>query len=80
MAESTPSFENNLERLEEIVHALEGGDLSLERSLQLFTEGTHLTRMLHSDLARAEKTVEELTRDPTGGLKLEPLPDQDLTS
>ena len=54
------SFEASLERLTSIVEKLEGGELPLEESLQLFEEGVRLARTAQSCLDGAEKRVEEL--------------------
>jgi exodeoxyribonuclease VII small subunit len=69
---TTGSFEEGLKRLESIVKRLEEGDLSLEQSLGLFEDGTHLTRELHATLEQAEKRIEILARDAGGGLRVEP--------
>lgn len=55
-----PSFEEALRRLTAIVERLESGELSLEQSLQLFEEGTRLSRTSQAQLDAAEKRVEEL--------------------
>lgn len=55
-----PGLEVRLSRLEEIVAALEGGDVELERGLALFEEGVKHIRAAESLLARAELRVEEL--------------------
>ena len=54
------SFEESTRRLAQIVAELEGGDLPLERSLQLFEEGVRLARSAQSRLDTAERRVEEL--------------------
>lgn len=54
------SFEESARRLSAIVEELEGGELPLERSLELFEEGIKLARSAKSRLDRAEKRVEEL--------------------
>jgi exodeoxyribonuclease VII small subunit len=54
------SFEEASRRLSQIVAELEGGDLSLERSLLLFEEGVRLARTAQERLDRAERRVEEL--------------------
>ena len=60
-------FEAALKRLTAIVERLESGDLSLEQSLQLFEEGTRLSRTSQAQLDAAEKRVEELLAiDPNG--------------
>jgi exodeoxyribonuclease VII small subunit len=40
--EATPSFETALSRLEEIVHRLERGEITLDESLSAFREGSDL--------------------------------------
>jgi exodeoxyribonuclease VII small subunit len=59
-AEAGASFEESTRRLSQIVAELEGGDLPLERSLQLFEEGVRLARAAQERLDRAERRVEEL--------------------
>jgi exodeoxyribonuclease VII small subunit len=65
------SFEEALKRLEEIVHRLESGDLTLEESLGLFEEGVRLTRVCSQRLDEADKKIDILTRDEQGGVKSE---------
>jgi exodeoxyribonuclease VII small subunit len=55
-----PSFEVSIKRLNEIVTALERGDLPLEESLKLFEEGVKLSRLSQARLDAAEKRVEQL--------------------
>ncbi len=57
------AFEKDLEKLEAIVEALEGGDLPLEESLKKFEEGIALTRRCEKTLTEAEKKIEMLTRN-----------------
>ena len=65
-------FESALEKLEEIVKKLEGGDLSLDDSLKMFEEGVKLARVCSTRLAAAERRIEVLMKDETG--KLAPVP------
>jgi len=65
------SFEEALKRLEEIVHRLESGDLTLEESLELFEEGVRLTRVCSQRLDEAQKRIDLLTRDEQGGVTSE---------
>jgi exodeoxyribonuclease VII small subunit len=68
MAENEPgakpveSFESCLDELEKVVKDLEGGDLSLERSLQLFERGMSLSDACRKQLEEAETRVEMLIR------------------
>ncbi len=57
---ASPSFEDSIRRLGEIVESLESGELPLEESLALFEEGVKLARSSQGTLDRAEKRVEEL--------------------
>ena len=66
-------FESALTSLEEIAVQLEGGDLSLDRALELFEEGIQISRFCSSKLEEAERKVEVLTKTADGELKEEPL-------
>lgn len=64
--EQPKSFEASLEALEAIVHQLEGGDLPLEKSLELFEDGIRLSRQCQERLNQAERRIEVLLRDNQG--------------
>ena len=66
------SFEESLTKLEEIVAQLERGDLSLEDSVKLFEEGTHLSAECRKQLEEAEGRVEILLKKADGKLVAEP--------
>ena len=66
------TFEDALQRLEQIVDQLETGDLPLENSLKVFEEGVALARRCAKYLEEAEKRIELLTKDESGLLKAEP--------
>jgi exodeoxyribonuclease VII small subunit len=71
----TPSFEDALLRLEEIVQRLETGEASLEESLTLFEEGIKLARLCSGQLDGAEGKLRILLgfegREPqTGDFKM----------
>ena len=55
-------FEKQLEQLESLVTALEGGDLSLEDSMKSFEQGIKVARECQQALKDAEQRVEILTR------------------
>jgi len=55
-------FEKGLETLDAIVRELEGGDLPLERSLELFEQGMRLAAECRRQLENAEMRVEVLIR------------------
>ncbi len=54
------SFEQAIQRLEQVVKELESGDLPLERGLELFQEGVALTRHCTALLDGAEARIEQL--------------------
>jgi exodeoxyribonuclease VII small subunit len=56
------SFETCLDELEKVVRELESGDLPLDRSLELFSRGMHLSDSCRKQLEEAETRVEALTR------------------
>ncbi len=58
---ATKDFETALAELESIVKTLEDGDLTLERSLQLFERGIELSRFCHGRLDDAERRIDVLT-------------------
>jgi len=66
------SFESSLEELEQIVRQLEGGDLPLDRSLELFEQGVRLSRECQQRLDEAERKVEILLRGNDGAYKAAP--------
>ena len=57
------SFEENMNRLEQIVRAMEQGDITLEESLKLFQEGTQLVESCGKLLDEAEMLVTKITAD-----------------
>lgn len=59
----TMNFEEAFQRLEEITGQLEDGDVSLDKSLQLFEEGIKLSRWCHHTLEDARQKVEILLKD-----------------
>lgn len=66
MNEENKTFEQNLRRLEEIVRAMERGDVALEESLKLFQEGTELVRSCGKLLDDAEQQVKLVLTGPDG--------------
>lgn len=55
------TFEQSIERLEKIVAELESGNCTLERSFELFEEGTALTKSCNEALEKARLKISELT-------------------
>jgi exodeoxyribonuclease VII small subunit len=70
-AKPVETFESSLDELEKVVRELEGGDLPLERSLELFERGMGLSDICRKQLEAAETRVEMLIRN-SGKLTAEP--------
>ena len=60
------SFEASMARLEQIVRAMERGDVALEESLKLFQEGTDLVRNCQKILDEAQLQVTKIMTAPDG--------------
>lgn len=60
---NTFDFEEALENLEELVEAMEEGELSLEESLKAFEQGIKLTRECQAALEKAEQKVQLLVKE-----------------
>lgn len=66
MSEKKVSFEEKINRLEEIVGLLEKGDAPLADSLSLFEEGTKLIGACSKELDQAEQKVVKLMKGADG--------------
>ena len=66
MNQENKTFEENMGRLEQIVRAMERGDVSSEESLKLFQEGTKLVERCGKLLDEAELQVKKITQSPDG--------------
>ena len=66
MNQKNHTFEENMQRLEQIVRSLERGDVSLEESLKLFQEGTALVDSCGKLLDEAELQVKKIASTPDG--------------
>ena len=66
MNEKNQSFEQSMARVEQIVRAMERGDVPLEESLKLFQEGTELVRNCSKLLVEAQLQVKKIVTAPDG--------------
>lgn len=66
MNNKNSTFEENMQRLEQIVRAMEHGDVPLEESLKLFQEGTQLVESCSKLLDEAELLVKKISTDQNG--------------
>ncbi len=71
-----PSFEEAIERLEEIVASMEEGDTPLAELVDRFEEGTKLAKNCNERLQEAESRI-ALVRENEDGLSLEDLPEDE---
>jgi exodeoxyribonuclease VII small subunit len=77
-SEDSLSFEEALEKLEQVVRQLEDGQLGLSDSLARYEEGVRHLKHCHQALASAERKIELLTSvDEHGNAATEPFDDED---
>lgn len=66
MKQPKQTFEESMSRLEQIVRAMERGDVALEESLKLFQEGTELVKSCQKLLDEAHLQVKMIVAAPDG--------------
>ena len=76
MSEKKVSFEANMQRLEQIVRAMERGDVALDESLKLFQEGTELVRSCAKMLDEAQLQIQKVMTAPDGSPVMEDFADE----
>lgn len=76
MNQLNATFEANMQRLEQIVRAMERGDIALEESLKLFQEGTELVQSCGKLLDEAELQVKMVMTASDGSPVLEDMPNE----
>lgn len=60
------SFEQRLERLEQISNTIRTGEVELQEATRLFEEGIELAKGLEKELASVEGKIEKLVKAPAG--------------
>ena len=76
MSETEMTFEQSMQRLEQIVRAMERGDVALDEGLKLFQEGTELVRRCEKMLNDAEMEIKKVMTAPDGSPVLEDFKDE----
>ena len=76
MNENNRSFEQSMQRLEQIVRTLERGDAQLDESLKLFQEGTERVRSCGKLLDEAELEIKKVAVAPDGSPVMEDFADE----
>jgi len=69
-SERPDSLAETLDRLEAIVHELEGDDLDLDRALALFEDGVRHLRAARERLTEADGRVQRVLEDARGTLSI----------
>ena len=63
---ATPTFEQAMTQLEQIVAQIESGQVSLEESIAKYEQGTKLVQTCRSMLDAAEQKIQVLTETQSG--------------
>ncbi|MCK5790771.1 MAG: exodeoxyribonuclease VII small subunit [Ketobacter sp.] len=69
-------FEKSLQTLEQLVESMEGGDMTLEKSLEAFEQGIKLTKECQQALREAQQKVDILLQQ-NGDEELTPFAEDD---
>ena len=62
MAEKEINFEEELNRLKQIVNEIQQKDISIDQSLALYEEGQKIISLLSKELETAESKVEKIVK------------------
>lgn len=63
MSKKNKSFEESLNRLQEISELLESDEVTIEDSIKLYEEGIKLSKLCYGTLEKAELKVEQLNSE-----------------
>ncbi|MBT8341263.1 MAG: exodeoxyribonuclease VII small subunit [Desulfatitalea sp.] len=66
------TFEKALEKLEQIVHEMEAGQLPLDNALKKFEEGMKLSRFCTEKLNETEEKITQLMEAANGSIREAP--------
>ena len=70
------SFESDLKRMEEITQLLKNPETGLEKSIELYEEGSRLAKELSRTLDQIQRKVEKVTSIDENELETEDLDDE----
>ncbi len=76
MNKQNKTFEESMARLEQIVRAMERGDVALEESLKLFQEGTQLVQTCSRLLDEAQLQIQKVMTAADGSPVMEAFADE----
>lgn len=57
------TFEQAMEKLEEVVERLEQGDVALEEAITMFQQGMTLSKVCHEKLTKVEKQMDQILHE-----------------
>ena len=77
MNEKNMTFEQSMQKLEQIVRAMERGDVALDESLKLFQEGTELVRNCGKLLDEAQLQIQKVMTATDGSPVMEEFRDEE---
>ena len=77
MSKQSKTFEESMNRLEQIVRAMERGDVPLEESLKLFQEGTQLVQTCTKLLDEAQLQIKKVMTAADGSPVMEDFADEE---
>lgn len=66
----SPTLETAMQRISEIVSAMEDGDLPLEKLIDSYEEGIGLVKHCQEKLDAAEKRIQIISRNARGDISL----------
>jgi exodeoxyribonuclease VII small subunit len=66
-----PTFEDAVERIENLIDDIETGEIGLDQSLKAFEEGMALIRKCRARIERAEQRVTQLLEEEESAEELE---------
>ena len=67
MTQKQPTFEEHVDEVERAIRKLEGGDIPLEDSIDLYAQAMAHLKACHSVLDKAEKRLEIVRKSVEGG-------------
>jgi exodeoxyribonuclease VII small subunit len=73
----SPSLESAMQRISEIVSAMEEGNLPLEKLIDSYEEGIALVKDCQEKLDAAEKRIQVITRNARGAVALSEFEEQE---
>jgi len=77
ITQESRSLETSMQRISEIVTAMEEGNLPLEKLIDCYEEGIGLVKDCQEKLDAAEKRIQIITRDARGGVGLAEFEEQE---